>query len=58
MLLGFGEEITDDEGFTPVFSRKTKKAMRYVAKVRIGGEKMIREVQDLEEHNPNQVLLL
>jgi hypothetical protein len=37
LLLGFGEDTTDDEGFTPVLSRKTKKAMRSAAKVRIGG---------------------
>jgi hypothetical protein len=38
LLLGFGEETTDDEGFTPVLSRKTRKAMRSASKVRIGGK--------------------
>jgi hypothetical protein len=32
LLMGFGEEVFDEEGFTPVLSRKTKKAMRSAAK--------------------------
>jgi hypothetical protein len=32
LLLGFGEEDTDEEGFTPVVSRRNRKKMKSSSK--------------------------
>jgi hypothetical protein len=46
LLLGFGEEDVDDEGFTPFLSRKTKK-MKYACKIQRSLEKNRQRKRDM-----------
>jgi hypothetical protein len=39
LFLGFGEEDMDDDGFTPVMSKKTKKRMKSACKIQRSLEK-------------------
>jgi hypothetical protein len=51
-LLGFGEEVSDEEDFTPFILKRSRKRMKAASSTRCDKG----EILMLEEHKQNQVL--